>query len=52
MSKDFMRAIEITREQLAKAEADLAKCGRGSNHGRVAALRELLTALLLEATEV
>ena len=33
--------MEIVKKHLAEAESDLEKCGRGSNWGRVNALRDL-----------
>ena len=41
--------MEIIKQHLDAAEAELAKCGRGSNHGAVRALRELAAAVGLEA---
>lgn len=33
--------LAIIKAHLETAEAELSKCGRGSNHGAVRALREL-----------
>lgn len=39
------RIMEIIKKHLEQAEKDLKACGRGSNHGRVAALSSLLAEL-------
>lgn len=39
---------KIIKKHLRAAEADLEKCRRGSNHGRVAALRALALELEIE----
>lgn len=41
-ASDIIRIIE---KRLEKAESDLRECGRGSNHGRVKELRDLLDVL-------
>lgn len=37
--------MDIVRKHLADAEAEVKKCGRGSNWGRVNALRDLAAEL-------
>lgn len=39
------RIMEIIKKHLEQAEKDMKACGRGSNHGRVVALRSLLAEL-------
>ena len=41
--------IDIIKAHLAKAEEDLAKTPRGSNHGRVAELQSLLADIARKA---
>lgn len=41
--------LNIIKQHLDAAENELAKCGRGSNHGAARALRELAAAVGLEA---
>lgn len=49
MKKIMVEEMEkIIKKHLRAAEADLEKCGRGSNHGRVAALKALALELELE----
>ena len=45
---DTEKILGVIAEHLAKAEQDLQACRRGSNYGRVAALRELWEALQQE----
>ena len=46
---DANRIMEIIVEQLEQAEKDLQECKRGSNYGRVAALKKLVDAIEQEA---
>lgn len=41
--------MDYINKKLDAAENELAKCGRGSNHGAVRALRELAAAVGMEA---
>lgn len=46
---DSKEIINLIKAHLAKAEEDLAKTPRGSNHGRVAELKSLLADIAIKA---